>query len=114
LARAASITVIVSASVWIRLTACCTAGSKSWMPTEIRLKPCPPRNAIVSAPTLRGSTSIEISASGAKSKPRRSMPISIVISSRARNVGVPPPQCSCSTFGPPSIRPPTMSISRPR
>ena len=72
------------------------------MPTEIRLKPSPARNAIVSAPTLRGSTSIETSASGANAKPPRSIPISIVISSRARNVGVPPPQCSCSTRGPPS------------
>ena len=106
-------TVIVSASLWMRLTAFCTSGSKSWMPTEIRLKPSEPRNAIVSASTLRGSTSIEISASGATLKAPRSMPISVAISSRARNVGVPPPQCNCSTGGEPSIMPPTMSISRP-
>ena len=68
---------------------------------------------MVSAVTLRGSTSIETSASGAKSKWPRSIPISVDISSRARNVGVPPPRCTCSTFGPPSIRPPTISISRP-
>ena len=92
-------TVRVSASLWIRLMAFCTSGSKSWTPTEIRLKPSWPRKAIVSASTLRGSTSIEISASGATLKAPRSMPISVVISSRARNVGVPPPQCSCSTSG---------------
>ena len=68
---------------------------------------------MVSADTLRGSTSIEISASGANAKWPRSIPISSDISSRARNVGVPPPRCNCSTFGPPSTRPLTISISRP-
>ncbi len=68
---------------------------------------------MVSASTLRGSTSIETSASGTTLNAPRSMPISVDISSRARKVGVPPPRCSCSTRGAPSIMPPTMSISRP-
>ena len=112
-ARAASMTVIVSASDWIRLTAFCTSGSKSWMPTEIRLKPSDPRNAMVSASTLRGSTSIETSASGATLKAPRSIPISVAISSRARNVGVPPPKMQLLDLRAPSIMPPTLSISRP-
>jgi len=41
--EAETMTVRVSASDWIRLTAFCTSGSKSWMPTEIRLKPSVPR-----------------------------------------------------------------------
>ncbi len=68
---------------------------------------------MVSASTLRGSTSIETSASGATLNAPRSMPMRLVISSRARKVGVPPPQCSCSTAGAPSIMPPMMPISRP-
>ena len=45
----------------MRFTACCTSGSKSWMPRLQRLKPTLARSRSVSVVMVRGSSSIEYS-----------------------------------------------------
>ena len=66
------------------------------------------------ASTRRGSTSIEHSQSASGSKCARSASISACISSRERNVGVPPPQCNWQILRSSPSNAAVIAISRDR
>lgn len=98
--RACENVVRVISSLCLRLTASCTFGSRSCTPKLILSKP---RffNAVsfsaLSANTVLGSTSIEISASGKKVKRSRKEAMRVCSSASSKLVGVPPPKWSCDT-----------------
>ena len=111
LARAASRTAFVISKGWTRFTAIWTRLSKSWTPILIRLKPALAKTSTLSTGVERGSTSMEISASGASAKWERIMSITWKISSLFRKVGEPPPKWSCTTSLLPPISAETSSHS---
>jgi len=99
--RASRISRSVSGTDWMRFTASCTRGRKSWMPRLQRLKP----TLASRAACRRDGARVELDRIFAVRILRElevaaEFSISRSISSEVRNVGVPPPKCSCSPRDP--------------
>ncbi len=82
--RACSTVAVVTGTGCTRPMASCTAASRSWTPSEMRLKPRFLRALSCSAVVTRGSTSIAISAPGSMVKKRSKWSSSAWISGTLR------------------------------